>query len=768
VTAKLYLPDAEKGYYRGTRFEWSGQIRSLQAQGHEYFGVWFPRYDPKLHDAITGPVEEFVTDAGEPGYAEAKPGGKFLRYGVGICRKPDDRPYNRFRTYEIVDPGQWKVKQGSDWIEFKHTLSDGAGIAYEYTKKIRLVKGKSEMLIEHTLKNKGSKRIETAQYNHNFFVIDGKPTGPSASVRFAFEPKAKEDFRGLAELRGNELVYLKELAGGGQSAFSELTGYGDTAAHNDVRVEHRGAGAGVRVSVDQPITRFIFWSIRTTICPETYAKVAADPGKSAKWTSRYEFYTLPGAQSKGPLFDRPGDVGAVVEAGKSEWDRNGAWYRVTGAGENMWFAKDAFHMLSKEVEGDVSISADFDWLTAGGHEHKKAGVILRADRTPDAPYADMIAHGDGTLSMQYRKVRGGPTLEVKTALRAPATLRIARHGDVVSAEVAPKGGTFQPIGALSIPMGAKIEAGLAVCSHEPNAKQTANFTNVALAEDGAVDEKRRVVESTLEVMDVDTGARTIVYRAKKHFEAPNWSKDGHLYFNGGGALWRVPAIGGEPVRIDTDGVRINNDHGISPDGQWMAISGNKGDGGSQIFVIPVNGGAARLVSPVKPSYWHGWSPDGKTHVFCAERNKNYDVYSIPSDGGAETRLTTADGLDDGPEYSPDGGFVYFNSVRSGVMQIWRMKPDGSAQEKISQGEVTADWFAHPSPDGARIVYIAYEKSVEGHPPNKEVVLKMAAMDGSNPKIIATLFGGQGTINVPSWSPDSKKIAFVSYRLVKPD
>jgi TolB protein len=260
----------------------------------------------------------------------------------------------------------------------------------------------------------------------------------------------------------------------------------------------------------------------------------------------------------------------------------------------------------------------------------------------------------------------------------------------------------------------------------------------------------------------------VVYRAREHFEAPNWSQDNrYFYYNGGGKLWRIPVEGGTPVHIPTGNVRLNNDHGLSPDGRWMAISGQREPGGSQIFIVPIEGGEPELVVAPKPSYWHGWSPDGKLHAYCAERNKNYDIYVAPARGGGEEiRLTTAEGLDDGPEYSPDGKYIYFNSERSGLMRIWRMNADGSDQQMISQGPPSGDWFAHPSPDGKWIVYLSYDASVKGHPANKGVVLKVAKPSGDDARVFVTLFGGQGTINVPSWSPDSKHVAFVSYRLVK--
>jgi Tol biopolymer transport system component len=210
-------------------------------------------------------------------------------------------------------------------------------------------------------------------------------------------------------------------------------------------------------------------------------------------------------------------------------------------------------------------------------------------------------------------------------------------------------------------------------------------------------------------------------------------------------------------------VNCNNDHGISPDGKQLVISNHTEDE-SLIYTLPISGGEPRLVTEKGPSYWHGWSPDGKTLAYCAERNRQYDVYTIPADGGKELQLTDEPGLDDGPDYSADGKYIYFNSVRTGVMKIWRMLTDGSQQVQVTFNEEYADWFPHPSPDGRKIVFLSYDKSVEGHPANKDVVLRLIE-DNKEPVVIAWLFGGQGTINVPSWSPDSKYFAFVSFRLV---
>ncbi len=469
------------------------------------------------------------------------------------------------------------------------------------------------------------------------------------------------------------------------------------------------------------------------------------------------------------LFEQARDVGAIARAGSAAFDPATRTYRITGSGANMWDRTDAFHFAWRTVAGDVSLTTDIAWATPGGNAHKKGGPIFRAGLEPDAAYADVIAHGDGTLALQFRRTKGAITEEIRTTITAPARLRLERHGDVVSAEVAPGGSTaFQPLGALSIALGETVYAGLAVTAHDAAASETAVFSNVELRTPGVIDPKARVVESTLEVLDIATGQRRIVRRAREHFEAPNWSTDGtYFLYNGAGNIYRIPAGGGTPVKIDTGQVRCNNDHGLSPDGKTLVISGRIGETTSQIFTLPVAGGAPRLITPLAPSYWHGWSPDGRTLAYCASRNGNYDIYTIPAGGGEETRLTTAEGLDDGPDYSPDGRFIYFNSERTGLMQIWRMKADGSDQELVSRGASSGDWFPHPSPDGRWIVYLSYDPTVKGHPANKDVVLRLMPV-GGEARVIATLFGGQGTINVPSWSPDSLQFAFVSYRLVGPE
>jgi TolB protein len=216
--------------------------------------------------------------------------------------------------------------------------------------------------------------------------------------------------------------------------------------------------------------------------------------------------------------------------------------------------------------------------------------------------------------------------------------------------------------------------------------------------------------------------------------------------------------------------RNNNDHGISKDGSTIVISdqseGATADrsGPSRIYTLPIGGGEPTLVTPLAPSYWHGISPDGTTHVYCAQRNGEFDVYRIPFAGGDEARLTTAAGLDDGPEYSPDGQWIFFNSVRTGLMQIWKMKPDGSEQTQVTT-DAFNNWFAHPSPDGRYIVFLSYDKSVQGHPANQDVRLRRMTLATGQITVVGRFYGGQGTQNVPNWSPDSRNVAFVTYQQV---
>ena len=461
-------------------------------------------------------------------------------------------------------------------------------------------------------------------------------------------------------------------------------------------------------------------------------------------------------------------MGTVLHRGSVEYNAPDKSYRITASGENIWGTSDALFYVWKKVSGDVSLTADVTFTTTTGDPHKKAVLMLRQSLDADSAYADAAIHASGLVSLQSREEKGVTTHEVQSNVQSPRRVRITKAGAYFYLSVAGDGEDLHLAGAsMRVPLREPFYIGIGVSAHNKDAIETAVFRNVEIAPAPAADGQPKLY-STLETITVSSTDRRVVYTAPGRFEAPNWTKDNFLIFNGDGRLRRISVDGGRPESIDTGfATRLNNDHAISPDGTMMAISdGSQDDGRSRIYVVPIGGGTPRRVTEKAPSYFHGWSPDGKTLAFCGERNGNFDIYTAPAAGGEETRLTTAEGLDDGPEYSPDGAYIYFNSVRSGLMQIWRMKADGGGQEQVTPDDGSNNWFAHISPDGRRMVFLTYDKSVSGHPENKEVMLRIMDLTTRRITVLTKLFGGQGTINVPSWSPDGRRLAFVSYQLVQ--
>jgi Tol biopolymer transport system component len=477
-------------------------------------------------------------------------------------------------------------------------------------------------------------------------------------------------------------------------------------------------------------------------------------------------FLLPSHAASG-LFEDHTDVGGPKHAGGVDYDSERGAYAVTGGGANMWFTNDAFHFVWKRVSGGVALAADVSFVGEGGDPHRKACLLVRQSLDPDSAYADAALHGDGLTSLQYREGRGERTYEIQSGVSGPGRLRIERRGRYVSMSIAGAGEPLHPAGgSFRLDLKEPFYVGLGVCAHNDERIEKAVFSNVELTTGESSDKVTGRLISTLETVPLSSKDRRVVWTTTNHIEAPNWSRDGaSLYFNSrAGRIYRIAVAGGDPQRIDTDfATRCNNDHGISPDGAILVVSDqSRGDRKSRIYTLPVGGGVPRLVTETGPSYWHGWSPDGRTLAYCAERNGEFDIYTIPVGGGAETRLTTAQGLDDGPDYSPDGRWIYFNSDRTGLMQVWRMRTDGSGQDQVTSDDFN-NWFPHPSPDGKWLVFLSYEKDVKGHPENKDVTLRVMPLGGGKIEVLARLFGGQGTINVPSWSPDSRRVAFVSYQ-----
>ena len=433
------------------------------------------------------------------------------------------------------------------------------------------------------------------------------------------------------------------------------------------------------------------------------------------------------------IFEDHGDIGSVLHAGSVEYDASKKTYAISASGENMWSKADAFHFLWKRVSGDATLTANISFLGEGKNPHRKAVLMVRQSLDADSAYADAALHGEGLTSLQYRDEKGATTHEVQSNISAPKRLRLAKRGKYVYLLL---GGSDEQLhitgAAIQLPLDGPFYIGIGVCSHEKDFVESAVFSNVDLAtSESAPSAASSVLYSSLETVTVASTDRRVAYVAPEHFEAPNWMRDGTSFlFNSGGHILRLPISGGKPTIIDTGFAdRCNNDHGISPDGTQLAISDQSQEkNSSSVYIVPIAGGTPRRITHLSPSYWHGWSPDGKTLAFVGQRNGEFDIYTIPAAGGDETRLTTAKGLDDGPEYSPDGRYIYFNSERTGTMQIWRMRSDGSEQEQVTSDEFN-NWFPHISPDGKWMVFLSYAKDVLGHPPNKDVMLRLMPLDG---------------------------------------
>ncbi len=466
------------------------------------------------------------------------------------------------------------------------------------------------------------------------------------------------------------------------------------------------------------------------------------------------------------IFDGSGDVGTVLHSGSAKFDAASGSYTLAGSGENMWFTRDTFYFVWKKASGDNAISADVNFIGEGKSPHRKAVVMIRQSLDEDSAYVDIALHGVGLTSLQYRDEKGATTHEIQANISAPLTIQLEKHGDYFSMLLGTHGGKVEVAGgSIRVPIHGEYYIGIGVCSHDKDIVEQVVFSkvNVRPLSSGG----QATLYSTLETVSIDSTDRHVVYVAPERFEAPNWVRDGsYLLFNRNGHIEKIAAMGGTPEQINTGFAnRCNNDHGISPDGKWLVISDqSQEDHKSLVYALPISGGDPKRITQNSPSYWHGWSPDGTTLAVVGQRNGDFDIYAIPAAGGAEKQLTTAKGLDDGPDYAPDGSLIYFNSERTGQMQIWRMKPDGSAQEQITSDEFN-NWFPHPSPDGKWIVFLSYGKDVSGHPENKDVTLRLMSLSDRKITVLAKLFGGQGTINVPSWAPDSKKLAFVSYQLL---
>jgi WD40 repeat protein len=471
------------------------------------------------------------------------------------------------------------------------------------------------------------------------------------------------------------------------------------------------------------------------------------------------------------IFDQSTDVGNPKLKGSSIYNAANDSYTLKGAGANMWAERDEFQFLSKKIKGNFILQARVKFIGKGVNPHRKVGIMVRDSLTASSAHANAVVHGgDGLTSLQFRRTTGALTEEVKSTDNAPTILQLERKGDTFILSSAVEGKPFTRVEMGNLTLNSEAYVGIFVCSHEADVVEEAVVDNVRLTipiKDDHVPYKD-YIGSHIEIMDIETGTRKIVHSSPKSLQAPNWTPDGSaLVFNSEGRLYSFNIQSAKVTEIPTGfAIHNNNDHVLSFDGKTQGISDHTKhpDGQSLVYILPAQGGEPEQITTEGPSYLHGFSPDGEYLVYTAGRNnaEHLDIYRYSRTAKEEVQLTNTPGLDDGSEYTPDGKYIYFNSTRTGLMQIWRMKPDGSEQEQMTFDEAN-NWFPHISPDGKWMVFITYDTTIKAddHPFYKQVTLRLMPVEGGEAKVVAYLYGGQGTMNVPSWSPDSKKIAFVS-------
>jgi TolB protein len=467
-------------------------------------------------------------------------------------------------------------------------------------------------------------------------------------------------------------------------------------------------------------------------------------------------------------FEASGDVGSPAIAGSASYDPATQTYAIAGSGTNMWAARDEFQFAWRKLKGDFIIRTHAKFLGQGVEPHRKLGWIVRSSLEPDATYVDAAVHGDGLTSLQFRLTKGAQTGQLPSAVVAPDVIQLERKGRMFVMSVAKYGEPFTRTELTELDLGDEVYVGLFVCAHNPKVTERAVFSNVRIVipPPAGWTPYRDYIGSNLETMKIGSPDVKVLHTDSGSIQAPNWTRDGKsLIYNGSGKLYRFDLATRTPTLLATGTVtQNNNDHVLSFDGAMLGISSSGAPDvqGSVVYTVPTTGGVPTRVTKNAPSYFHSWSTDGKTLFFTGQRNGELDVYSIPASGGEEVRLTTAKGVDDGPESTPDGRWIYFNSARTGRMQIWKMKPDGTDQQQIT-GDEFNNWFPHIAPDGKSLVVLSFLADVEpaDHPFYRQVYIRHMNLEGAGAKVIAYVFGGQGTINVPSWSPDSTSIAFVS-------
>jgi Tol biopolymer transport system component len=463
------------------------------------------------------------------------------------------------------------------------------------------------------------------------------------------------------------------------------------------------------------------------------------------------------------VFEGHADIGPVGIPGSTAYDKDSQEYLLSSSGGDMWADHDEYQFAWKKLKGDFLIQALTEFLGARGDPHRKMGLIVRASMDPKSAHVNACVHGNGVAALQWRKSAGAETEEVHLGVSGPNVLQLERSGKRFVMSAARLGDTYATQDLETMDLPDEVYVGIYICAHNNTLLEKGTFRNVRLIRPAAPDFKpyRDYIGSDIELLDVTSGIRRTIYRAEDSLQAPNWTPDGrHLIYNHNGRMFSFDLVTGEPAPISTGSqIHCNNDHALSFDGSMLGISSGSP---SIVYTLPIAGGEPTRITPTGPSYLHGWSPDGKSLVITGQRNNNFDIYRVPSSGGPEVRLTTAKGLNDGSEFTPDGKTIFFNSDRSGRMQVWRMNADGSGQAQVTDDGFN-NWFPHVAPDGKTILFITFPADIAAndHPFYKHVYLRQMPVDGGKPRVVAYLYGGQGSINVNSWSPDSRSVAFVS-------
>jgi TolB protein len=476
------------------------------------------------------------------------------------------------------------------------------------------------------------------------------------------------------------------------------------------------------------------------------------------------------------VFQNNSDIGNPKISGSAVFNPSDQSYTLKGGGYNIWFERDEFHYLFNKIKGDFILTANFEFTGKGTEAHRKTGWMVRATTDEKSVHASATLHGDGMTCLQWRVTTGmamrDPQDEIFAKDSAFNVIQVERAGKKIIMRAAHTGKPLVEIGSNEMEnLPDEVLVGPFICSHNPDVSETVKIWNVRIDQpvsDNYDPYSNKPLSCRMETMIVADGKRMVIYEKQGRFEAPNWMPDGKkLLFNMDGSLYKIPVKGGEIEKLNTDFANnCNNDHGISFNGKLLAISHSPKGSGSKVYVLPLKGGVPKLVTENSPSYWHGWAPNNKEVVYVAMRNGKtvYNLYKNSIDGGKEVALTDMQPGQhvDGCEYSPDGKYIYYNGHYTGTMQIWRIKPDGTGREQLTSDNYN-NWFPHISPDGKWILMISFPPDIEpnSHPSYKRVMLRIMPVTGGEPKVLAYLYGGQGTINVPSWSPDSKQVAFVS-------